>query len=268
MVACLNEQRTELQDREQRFRLLCETTPVGIVETDAEGVIMYSNLCWEQISGLETAKILNRPWYAFLHADDRAAAIEQWESMKAGDTSTYSSEFRFLHNDGEIRWALCMAAPLRLADQSCYGFVASIEDVTQRKSQEENEKRLALLEQREEFMATLSHDLKNPLIGANRVLELIAGNMIGEVTQRQSDLLLQVRDSNKQLVGMIQNLIDAYRYEKDVHAVLCETADLRSIVQRCIDDVDIIARNRELTVEFNCDREIPMMFIDAMRSDA
>ena len=64
----------------------------------------------------------------------------------------------------------------------------TLKDITERRIQEEKSRRLALLEQREEFMATLTHDLKNPLIGANRVLELMADNYIEPISQRHSQL--------------------------------------------------------------------------------
>ena len=42
----------------------------------------------------------------------------------------------------------------------------------------------------------------------------MAENHVGEVTARQAELLLQVKNSNKRLLHMIQNLIEAYRFEK------------------------------------------------------
>ncbi|MGF2049617.1 hypothetical protein ACQUET_13085, partial [Lactococcus lactis] len=68
--------------------------------------------------------------------------------------------------------------------------LASVVDITQRKQLEEKTKKLAVMERHEEFMATLTHDLKNPLIGANRILELMAQQMIGTVSPEQSRLLL------------------------------------------------------------------------------
>jgi signal transduction histidine kinase len=124
--------------------------------------------------------------------------------------------------------------------------VRSIRYAIQRKKSEENMNRLAVLEQREEFMATLTHDLKNPLIGANRILELMAGGVMGEVSEQQEKILFQLRDSNKSLLSMIQNLIEVYRFEKDVNAMMRENTDLVEIISACLDEIRPIARNREI----------------------
>jgi signal transduction histidine kinase len=109
--------------------------------------------------------------------------------------------------------------------------------------------RLALLEQREEFMTTLTHDLKNPLIGTNAILEQLAFDKWGKVSEEQATLFLQLRDSNKFLLSMIQNLIEVYRFEKDFHTVVHETTDLLELISSCINEVSPIAKNRQISLQ-------------------
>ncbi len=129
-----------------------------------------------------------------------------------------------------------------------YTLSRAIRYAIERKGFDEHSKRLAVLESREEFMATLTHDLKNPLIGANRILELMAEQVLGVVSVEQAQLLLKLRDNNKLLISMIQNLIEVYKFEKDVHAVSLENTDLLQILSLCIDDVAPIALNRAISL--------------------
>jgi signal transduction histidine kinase len=129
--------------------------------------------------------------------------------------------------------------------------VRSIRYAIHRKKAEEKINRLAVLEQREEFMATLTHDLKNPLIGANRILELMAGGIMGEVSQQQETVLFQLRDSNKLLLWMIQNRIEVYRFEKDVNVMMREDTDLGEIITACLDEIRPIAKNRDIELISN-----------------
>lgn len=133
-----------------------------------------------------------------------------------------------------------------------HNLLRSIRYSIERKQFEDKTKRLLVLEQREEFMATLTHDLKNPLIGANRILELMAQQAMGNLSDEQTSLLLQMRDNNKMLLSMIQNLIEVYRFEKDINAVTIENTNLLRIISSCIEDIAPIAHNREirLTTEF------------------
>ena len=124
----------------------------------------------------------------------------------------------------------------------------SIHYAIERKAAEETEKKLATYEQREEFMATLTHDLKNPLIGTNRVLELLAEQAMGEVSPEHAELLLQIRESNKILLAMIQNLLDVYRFEKDMNAVVLTRTYLKDILSTCLKDILPIAENRKIKI--------------------
>ncbi len=58
------------------------------------------------------------------------------------------------------------------------------------------------------FMLTISHDLKNPLIGANRVLESMVNDTDGSISDVQRDLLIRIRRSNDELLIMLRNVID------------------------------------------------------------
>jgi two-component system, sensor histidine kinase and response regulator len=127
----------------------------------------------------------------------------------------------------------------------------SIRYAIERKEAEQKEKRLAVLEQREEFMATLTHDLKNPLIGTNRVLELLAEQAMGSITDEHAELLLQIRDSNKILLLMIQNVLDVYRFEKDIDAVVLDNMYLRDVVLSCLREIKPIAENRNIEITTN-----------------
>jgi signal transduction histidine kinase len=107
--------------------------------------------------------------------------------------------------------------------------------------------RLRLLEQREDFMATLTHDLKNPLIGANRLLELLAEGHLGTSLEEQANLLLQIRDSNNGLLAMIQNLYEVYRYEKEMQVLHLEKTDLLALINKYLRSVRHLMEDKKIT---------------------
>ena len=67
-----------------------------------------------------------------------------------------------------------------------------------------------LLRQRDYFVASLTHDLKNPLIGVNRILEAIMSG--GVSPEDQKTLLQQIHSSNNFMLHMIWNLLDTYKH--------------------------------------------------------
>lgn len=97
--------------------------------------------------------------------------------------------------------------------------------------------RLRLYEEREDFMATLTHDLKNPIIGSNRILELMIEQRLGELSENQTEILAAIRSSNELLLELICNFLDVYRNERDTFAISLEVIDIRAMIAKHIKGV-------------------------------
>lgn len=114
---------------------------------------------------------------------------------------------------------------------------------------QETRRQVALMEQREDFMATLTHDLKNPIIGANRILELFLDGKLGALEDSQLKIILQLRDSNKNLLEMLKNLIDVYRYEKEANELKFELITALPQVEQCLESMSALAAARRIEIE-------------------
>ncbi|MCC6978936.1 MAG: hybrid sensor histidine kinase/response regulator [Candidatus Melainabacteria bacterium] len=108
--------------------------------------------------------------------------------------------------------------------------------------------RARLIYEREDFLATLTHDLKNPLIGANRVIELLAERKIGDLNDEQVNLLTHIKNSNWTLLTLIGNLLEVYRFEKDLDTLYFEHTNLMQIVNNCMKEIAPIAFDRNIQV--------------------
>lgn len=108
--------------------------------------------------------------------------------------------------------------------------------------------RARLIYEREDFVATLTHDLKNPLIGANRVIELLAERKIGDLNDEQVNLLTHIKNSNWTLLTLIGNLLEVYRFEKDLATLYFEHTNLMQIVNNCMKEIAPIASDRNIKV--------------------
>lgn len=254
MVESLEKQTKELAARELRFRSLCETSPIGIFETDRFGRVTYANAFWERISGVPLEEMRGCFWYKNVHPMDQRKVLEPWHELVAsGNRELFTSEFRIIKKNG-LADCQCSTIPLKAADGTIIGYVGTVEDIT---------KRLAMLEEREEFIATLTHDLKNPLIGANRALELLADQKIGPVSKNQAELLIQLRDTNKRLLSLIQNLLAVYRLEKDANAVYLADHDLSKLASTCVKEISLIAASRNIDIDLKLPPKMLISKVDA-----
>ena len=126
----------ESRFREQRFRQLSAAAPIGIFETNADGKILYTNQCWQEITGLPEEQNLGDGWRRAVHHEDEAWVAVAWaECMRLGQE--FRREFRFQRLNGEARWVSVRSTVLRSDLGVASGQVGTAEDITERRQSEE-----------------------------------------------------------------------------------------------------------------------------------
>lgn len=118
-----------------------------------------------------------------------------------------------------------------------------------------------MVAEREDFVATLTHDLKGPLQGANRILELLVKGTVGPLEDAQIDMLVRLIDNNFTLLEMIANLLEVYRYEKDINTIKFAHTNLVNLVNSCTEEVLYLAKDRAIEIRRDIvdDRDISIL---------
>jgi len=143
-----------LAESEARFRTLAEALP-GFVWTAApDGAFEWVTPRWYAYSGAEPGAALGWGWGAWVHPDDLGRVAEGWRRTLAVGAPEHEDEFRLRAADGEYRWFLVRAAPVRGQDGRVERWVGTCTDVDPRRRAEE---RQALL------VNELNHRVKNSL---------------------------------------------------------------------------------------------------------
>ncbi len=114
------------------------------------------------------------------------------------------------------------------------------------RTRQEEMKRLHLLELREDFMLTLAHDLKNPLLGANRLIELMAEGHDKISLEQQKTFLYQIRNSNETILALVQSLYEVYKYERDLHHLNLQKTDLLGVINHYLRSVRHLMEDKRI----------------------
>lgn len=125
-----------LAESEVRFRTLSEVSPLGIYATDAHGACTYTNARWQEIYGLNLNESLGDGWTQGLHPDDRNAVYQTWQES-ARLLTEFDAEFRILRGGHEVRHVRSRARASLNEAGEVTGYVGSVEDITERKQQED-----------------------------------------------------------------------------------------------------------------------------------
>ncbi|MFB2838706.1 sensor histidine kinase [Floridanema evergladense] len=113
------------------------------------------------------------------------------------------------------------------------------------------DERDAIARQREDFVSRLTHDLRTPLIAADRMLVLMRQGALGEI----SDPILEVLDtmvrSNQNLLAMVNTLLEVYRYEAGRKTLSFNQIDLAAILKEAVQELQPLADEKNLCLNFD-----------------
>jgi len=118
--------------------------------------------------------------------------------------------------------------------------------------------RIELEQQRERFVAALAHDIRNPLVGGQRVLDAILGGKHGELEPpRAKQLVVSLQKSNQSLLLMLSNLIDVYKFETASMSLSFTPLDFAAVVREQIGDVAHVAASADVELVEDIPDDLP-----------
>ena len=114
-----------------------------------------------------------------------------------------------------------------------------------RQLEEANQKLKATMQKREDFTAALSHDLKNPIIGANRLLEILHKE---QADQRHAEIFDQLIISNRGMLQILHNILDSYRCEEGMFKPNAQSAKIDEAIKDCEAELRYALKKKNLNV--------------------
>ena len=136
-------------------------------------------------------------------------------------------------------------------------FVGVIRNYTQQKETE----RL-----RDDFIATLTHDLRTPLLAAIQTLRFFLDGSLGNLTDQQKVLLSTMLQSNEDLLGLVNALLEVYRFESG-KLNLCKTVfSINDLVTQCYEELEPLSKKKNITFNLHSDIDSELL-IDADRAE-
>jgi PAS domain S-box-containing protein len=220
-----------LRASEERFRLMANMVPSCVWTATADGSLNYANDRWYAFSGLTLEQTAGLEWVDAIHPDDRERCLAAWKTaIRQGQP--YEVEVRNRGAHGDYRWFLTRAVPERDSRGTVTGWFGTATDI-QAQKQAEEELRDAD-RRKDEFLAMLSHELRNPLAAIRNALHVMRTSSpddpempaVREVIERQVQLL----------AGIVDGLLDVFRVAHHKILLKNEPLDLAQLVRVTVDD--------------------------------
>ncbi|WP_071189726.1 PAS domain S-box protein [Trichormus sp. NMC-1] len=267
--------REALQESELNFRTLADTMPQIFWAARPDGWLEYYNQRWFDYTGMTLEQTQGWGWEQVLHPDDFQMCMDLWcESIRTG--KIYQIEYRFRRaSDGQYRWHLGRAFPLRNDKGQIMKWFGSCTDIDDQKRAEEA-LRNALQQQqaaceaaekanliKDEFLAVLSHELRtplNPILGWSRLLKT------GKLDKAKTDEALNSIERNAKLqVDLIEDLLDVSRILRGKLTLNISTVNLATVISAALDTVSLAASSKEIAIQTHLEANIGQVAGDSAR---
>jgi two-component system NarL family sensor kinase len=115
---------------------------------------------------------------------------------------------------------------------------------------------------REDFSATLAHDLRVPILAENNTLKFFLKGTFGEISEKQKLALETMLESNKDLLNLVNTLLDVYKNDAISNEFKKEPVNIKSLIDDCVNEISSLAVKQNHILENNICESMPEVNID------
>ena len=225
----------------------------GIVILNEDGIIEQVNPACENLIGLINEKIIKSSIDDFLFS--KKTFITK-ELHKLEENELFLRDF-YIKNPLSNNIVPVEISFARINPEEDFKrFVGVIRDVTIQKKAD----RL-----RDDFIATLTHDLRTPLLAAIQTLKFFLDGAVGQLEDKQKLLLATMQKSNEDLLGLVNALLEVYKYDAEKLTLNKSDFKIYDLAKHVYDELKPLSDTKKIL--FNIDCSDKNMIITADRSE-
>ena len=217
-------------DSERRYRAIGESLDYGVWVCDPAGRNTYASESFLRLVGLTQEQCSSFGWGGVLHPDDAERTIAAWKDcVRTGER--WDREHRFKGADGRWHSVLARGVPVRDERGAVTAWVGINLDISRLK---EVEAQLRDADRRkDEFLATLAHELRNPLAPIRNALQILRMPRVDAATVERSRDMMERQVH--QLVRLVDDLLDVSRVMQGKIELRREFVELATVVARAME---------------------------------
>lgn len=238
---------TEAKTRSRDYRasdLLLDSVPDALCGIDGDGLVNFANPAAGRLLRVPASSLMGKPIHELLHGlrpvEETCGAECSLRRATARQVAS-AGEDTIYRKDGTTVQAEYLYAPV--FDRGKFaGSVLSFRDVTHR---------YALGQMKDEFISTVSHELRAPLTAIRGALGLLSSGMLVQIKGKAANLL-RIADSNtERLMRLINDILDLNRIESGREPTVFRPVQLSEVIRQAVDGMQTLADAAGVRLECN-----------------
>ena len=235
----------KLAEREQQFQVLADNIPALCWMADETGEALWFNSRWYEYTGTTPEAMRDSGWQSVIDPEALPSVIERWQASVASGTR-FEMVFGLKGADGTLRPFLTRGAPVRDAAGQIVRWFGTNVDISEQQAAQDS---LRLADRRkDEFLAILAHELRNPLAPVSNAVQLLKGR--GEDAQMREWACTIIERQVQSMARMLDDLLDVSRITRGTLTLQKQRVSLASVLDNAVEVAQpiVTARRHHLRV--------------------
>jgi PAS domain S-box-containing protein len=253
------------------YEAALRSTADAVVLTNADGRVTFMNSAAERLTGLSEGAARGRPVDEVYHL--QPSATEGLDRPIAGEGIL--DEYTLVRNDGTSCPIEEMHAYIRDEDEQIGGVIRTFRDITRRREAEQERRALLLREQaaraaadsanraKDDFLATLSHELRTPAAAMIGWTELLKGGRLD--SERTQKAIAALERSARTQAAVLNDLLDVSRVVRGVMRLHVRRIRLEDIIGEAVDTIEPAVMAKRLQLRLAVAQGLPVIDADPDR---
>jgi PAS domain S-box-containing protein len=240
--------RQQVEQSEKRLKTILETMAEGLGIVNREGNMVYANPMAERLLGVRKDEIMQRNYYdsrwknirvdgSPLPKDEHPINI----TMQTGET-VFDREVGIQRPDGEKFFISINSAPLIDEFGSVTGAIGTFMDVTQRRK---------AAEMKDEFISTVSHELKTPLTSIKAYLQMLDRSLKGNASESSRRFMERLGVQVNRLETLIRDFLDITRIDSGKLQLRATEFDMEIVLAELVNDLQLVTNSHRLLISYS-----------------
>ena len=225
-----------LRESEERFRAIVGQTTAGIVQAELTGRFTLVNNKFCDIVGHTEAELMHKTLLSVTYEEDQKQSRELFERLRTKGTP-FNIEKRLVCKDKSLRWVNVSVSAIRSPEGKPEMAVAVYQDVTERK---------ALEQQKDEFVAIASHELKTPVTTIKAYTELLQEKFELLKDPRHAALMQKLNGQVDRLSSLIRDLLDTTKITEGKLALSFEKVNINALIAERIEELQRLSEKHKI----------------------
>ena len=229
-------ERERAEELSRQQKILLHSVADGICGVDRNGLVRFANPAATRLLGAPVASLIGKPVHELVHgsAPDAKKCGKDCALLRAatGRVPSTGEDTIYRANGVGFPAEYFLNPILDLGRYS--GSVLSFRDISQR---------YALDRLKDEFVSTVSHELRTPLTSIRGALGLLSSGILGDISEKATNLLRIALSNSDRLVRLINDILDLERAQSGREPLVFRPVQMADIVRQAMDGMQLMAES-------------------------